>query len=391
MSKWKMVKLRDACTVMTDGDWIESKDQALEGIRLIQTGNIGSGVFLEKELKSKYINEDTFTKLNCKEIFPDDVLVSRLPSPIGRACIVPSKNERLITAVDCTIIRFNKEKYINKLFVYYSQSKRYQFQINRHVVGATRSRISRKNLETITIPNPQLEDQKYIVETLDKVTEIIDLHKKRLDKLDSLIKSIFNDMFGNPVINEKGWEKKKLSEVCDIVTGNTPPRNDKNNYGEYIEWIKSDNITNENTYLTEAVECLSENGLKIGRSVDKDTILMTCIAGSIRCIGNVAIANRKVAFNQQINAIIPLQNNVYYLYVLFLQTQKYIQSTINMSLKGILSKGKLSSLEFIMPSIELQNKFAQIVKKIEEQKILEKQAISKSENLFNSLMSKYFD
>lgn len=101
---WLMwMRLEDICTVFTDGDWIESKDQADEGIRLIQTGNIGMGAYLEKEEKAKYISEETFNKLKCTEIFSGDILVSRLPEPVGRACIIPEKKERMITAVDCTI------------------------------------------------------------------------------------------------------------------------------------------------------------------------------------------------------------------------------------------------------------------------------------------------
>lgn len=313
----------------------------------------------------------------------DTVIIGRKGN-INKPIFVPTKFWNVDTAFG---LQANKDLLIPKYLYYFC----IKFNFEKLNTTVTIPSLTKRNLLNVIMPVPPLETQKHIAKILDKVSEIINLHNKRLEELDNLTRTIFYDMFGDPVSNEKGWEKKKLSEVCEIVTGNTPPRNNKSNYGEYIEWIKSDNITNQNTYLTEAVEYLSENGLKIGRSVDKDTILMTCIAGSIRCIGNVAIANRKVSFNQQINAIIPLKNNVYYLYVLFLQTQKYIQSTINMSLKGILSKGKLSSLEFIMPPIELQNRFAQIVTKIEEQKILEKQAIGESQNLFNSLMSRYFD
>lgn len=107
------MRLEDICTVFTDGDWIESKDQSESGIRLVQTGNIGEGTYLEKEARAKYISEGTFDKLKCTEIFSGDILVSRLPEPVGRACIVPEKAERMITAVDCTICRPN-ESLINK-------------------------------------------------------------------------------------------------------------------------------------------------------------------------------------------------------------------------------------------------------------------------------------
>lgn len=182
------------------------------------------------------------------------------------------------------------------------------------------------------------------------------------------VKSRFIEMFGDPISNHMNWEKKRLADECNIVTGNTPPRKVEDYYGDYIEWIKSDNITNCGVYLAKAKEYLSQKGLKVGRSVDRNSILMTCIAGSIKCIGNVAIADRKVSFNQQINAIEPLKNNVFFMFQQFNQSQKYIQSTINMSLKGILSKGQLSELEFIFPPIELQNEFAKFFEKVDKLK-----------------------
>ncbi len=177
-------------------------------------------------------------------------------------------------------------------------------------------------------------------------------------------------MFGDPVSNPMNWNKKKLSDECNIITGNTPSRKVDKYYGDYIEWIKSDNITDAGIYLTTAKEYLSEEGLKVGRSIDRNGILMTCIAGSIKCIGNVAIANRKVAFNQQINGIEPLKNNVYFIFQQFKLSQKYIQSIINMSLKGILSKGQLSELEFIFPPIEKQNDFAEFFKQVDKLKFI---------------------
>mgnify|MGYP001601117781 CR=1 FL=1 len=103
-------KLGEVCDVFADGDWIEKKDQSSEGIRLIQTGNVGNGVFKERGEKARYISEKTFKRLRCTEILPTDCLISRLPDPVGRSCIIPDTGGKMITAVDCTIIRFQKER-----------------------------------------------------------------------------------------------------------------------------------------------------------------------------------------------------------------------------------------------------------------------------------------
>ena len=145
------VSISDACIEFIDGDWIESKDQSESGIRLIQTGNIGNGVFRDKRNRARYISEQTFEQLKCHEVYGDDVLISRLPDPVGRACIVPSDAGRSITAVDCSIVRLKKE-WEPTFFVSYTMTEQYERQIQSYLTGTTRKRISRSNLGRIKIP-----------------------------------------------------------------------------------------------------------------------------------------------------------------------------------------------------------------------------------------------
>ena len=202
--------------------------------------------------------------------------------------------------------------------------------------------------------------------------------------------SRFIDLFGDPVSNPLGWEMVPLGKRCEIVTGNTPSRAEPENYGEFIEWIKSDNINTPFTFITEAQEYLSETGFKKCRFVEAGSLLMTCIAGSINCIGNVAVTDRRVAFNQQINAIVPEQDKVLYLYWLMLLSKPAIHSTINMALKGILSKGQLSELAFPFPPIELQEQFAAFVEQTDKSKLAVQQGLQELEILKKSLMQQYF-
>ncbi|MCY4362419.1 MAG: N-6 DNA methylase, partial [Gammaproteobacteria bacterium] len=168
------VKLEEIADVFVDGDWIESKDQSDSGIRLIQTGNIGNGKYLDKPQNARFISEETFKRLNCTEVFPGDVLVSRLPDPVGRACIAPFLNTRQITAVDCTIIRFNKHSLLPELFVAITKSELYYRNIEGYLTGATRPRISRSNLGKVKIPLPPLEIQREIVAKIDGYQKVID-------------------------------------------------------------------------------------------------------------------------------------------------------------------------------------------------------------------------
>ncbi|MBR4987011.1 MAG: restriction endonuclease subunit S, partial [Proteobacteria bacterium] len=174
------MNIKECCTLLVDGNWIETKDQSESGIRLVQTGNIGNGEYLEKENRAKYISEDTFNRLNCIEIFPGDILVSRLPDPVGRACLIPEKKERMITAVDCSILRVDESKINKRYLLHFLKSSRYYQQISEKLVGATRLRISRKNLEQVKIEVPDKAKQEYIVAVIDKLEQVIQLRKQEL-------------------------------------------------------------------------------------------------------------------------------------------------------------------------------------------------------------------
>lgn len=242
----------------------------------------------------------------------------------------------------------------------------------------------------LDVPLPDIEQQRLALTTIRHAKNALDSRQAQLTKLDELIKARFVEMFGDPVTNPFNWPTVELGQRCEIITGNTPSRAEPENYGTFIEWIKSDNINTPSTFLTPAQEYLSEVGFQKCRFVESGSLLMTCIAGSLNCIGNVAVTNRRVAFNQQINAITPTCDNVLYLYWLMILSKPAIHKTINMALKGILSKSQLSSIKFPFPSIECQNQFAAFVAEVDKSKVEVQKALDQTQLLFDSLMQQYF-
>ena len=220
MNNWGRKKIVDISTVFEDGDWIESKDQSAEGIRLIQTGNVGNGIFKDRGEKARYISEDTFKKLRCTEIFEGDCLVSRLPDPVGRACILPDTGEKMITAVDCTIIRFDNKQIIPNWFLYYSLSNEYQNEIQKQVTGATRQRISRKNLGLVSVPVAPLPEQQRIVSILDKVFSVIERSRNNAEQNLKNAKKLF-ESYLQGVFEKKGdgWEEQLLEDCFKMKSG----------------------------------------------------------------------------------------------------------------------------------------------------------------------------
>ncbi|MDE6905329.1 MAG: restriction endonuclease subunit S [Lachnospiraceae bacterium] len=339
----------------------------------------------------KYINEtkEFLTNKAVEEsgisLIPANTVIMSFKLSIGKTAITSEpmySNEAIMSFRDKHLIKLLPD-YIYYLFLW----KKWDIGVNKAVMGKT---LNKATLSGIKISIHDYMKQKEIVEVLDKVKVIIDNKKKQIEELDTLIKARFVEMFGDPRSNPFGFDKKMLKDTCKVITGNTPSRSVTAYYGNYIEWIKTDNIVSDLLNPTLACESLSEEGMKEGRTVGKDSILMACIAGSISSIGRVCVTDRPVAFNQQINAVVPGKYNIFFLYVLLKISKEYLAENINMALKGILSKSKLEEKEFIVPPMELQERFAGFVKQVDKLKVAIEKQLEQTQLLFDSLMQQYF-
>ena len=279
---------------------------------------------------------------------------------IGRTTLNPAKS-----SVIGTMQYLIPKKNVLPEYLFYAVS---YMHLEKYYTGATIPHIYFKDYKNEEFNLDNIEKQLEIIDVLGRCKKVIEARKQELVELDSLTKARFVELFGDPRSNPFGFEKKRLKDTCKVITGNTPSRAIAEYYGDYIEWIKTDNIVSGILNPTQATESLSEKGMNVGRTVEKDSILMACIAGSIASIGRVCITDRTVAFNQQINAVVPEQYNILFLYVLFQMSKDYLVEDINMALKGILSKSKLEEKEFIIPPMDLQEQFSDFVKQVNKSK-----------------------
>ena len=100
---WKISSLAKLSSIFTDGNWIEMKDEVPAGTRLVQTEYVGTGDFKDRREKARSIDNETFERLKCFEVFPNDIPISRLPDPVSCACKIPDTGERMVTAIDCSM------------------------------------------------------------------------------------------------------------------------------------------------------------------------------------------------------------------------------------------------------------------------------------------------
>ena len=380
---WEIKKLREVCSLIADGDWIESRHQSDDGIRLIQTGNIGNGVFKAKDDKPHYISESTFAELGCTEIFAGDCLVSRLPDPVGRACIIPELNCRMITAVDCSIIRFNGG-IAPRFFIYYTQSEQYKRDIDNNTTGTTRKRISRKNLESTSIPIPPLPEQEKIVEELDCLSGIIEKKREQLKELDALAESIFYTMFGDPITNEKGWEVNTIGNLAEFYNG-VAHEGSISEYGQY-------DVVNSKFISTQG-GIRKHCDLQMFPLLKNDIVMVMSDVPNGKALAKCYLieADNKYTLNQRICAFRNYNNfNPIFLYYYLNRHPYYLQFDDGNGQTNLRRNDVLNCPVYI-PPIHLQQEFADKIEAIEKQKELIKQSISETEELFNSRMDYYFN
>lgn len=253
--------------------------------------------------------------------------------------------------------------------------------------SAGQKRVPTAFLADYELELPSVAEQKRIAAILDKAESLRRKRQEAIRLADDFLRAAFIDMFGDPTANNWQWPERTIVEIAIVTTGNTPSRDNDVYYGNFIEWIKSDNINTTSHWLTQAREKLSELGASVGRAAPAGSTLMTCIAGSASCIGNVAMTDRKVAFNQQINALTPRAGIApEFLYSLLLFSKARIQSVSTNSMKGMVSKGVLERISLIWPPEKLQAQFVEIFQRV--QKLRSRMEVADASSLMTALQAK---
>lgn len=256
--------------------------------------------------------------------------------------------------------------------------------------GSSQPQITRQNLVRVEVPLPPIEEQRRIAAILAEADALRAKRREVLTLNDDLTKSIFLDMFGDPVSNPRRWPTRPLSKWGVIVTGNTPSRAIRDNYGPGIEWIKSDNIDATRLHPRRASETLSQLGARSARVAPVGSILIVCIAGSPASIGRAAMLDRDAAFNQQINALIPKVGDVRFMLSQLRVSPTLVQARSTGGMKGLVSKGRLAGAELLDPPLSRQREFASRAAAIDSLRDSFDDAAMQSDRLFSSLQARAF-
>ncbi len=167
---WERKTLIEVCGSLEDGDWIESKDQGGEDYRLLQISNIGMNEFIETG-NYRFISQETFRRLNCREVKPGDLLISRMPTPIGRAWLATEMPWKMVTAVDAAILTTDDTVADGYFLLYHLNSPSSIEHCERRAVGATRPRVARRELVGIPVLLPPVSLQREFREIVKPINE----------------------------------------------------------------------------------------------------------------------------------------------------------------------------------------------------------------------------
>lgn len=245
------------------------------------------------------------------------------------------------------------------------------------------------DLSNLQIPIPPLEEQERIVAELDLLAGIIDKQKQQLKELDTLAQSIFYDMFGNPVENEKGWNIEPLGMLCDVYRG-ASPRPIEKFLGGLIPWIKIGDATQgDDIYLHKTKEHIIEEGLKKTRYIHSGSLIFAncgvslgfariitfdgCIHDGWLAFDNIKDSMDKVFLLKSLNFCTPHFRRI---------APDGTQPNLNTAI--------MKSFKQIVPPIDVQKKFVEKVKCIESQKQSINRSLAESQKLFDYTMDKYF-
>ncbi len=372
----RKMNLIDTCSLnMGQSPVSSSYNQNQDGLPFYQ-GNADFGNI--NPIPKYYCNKPT------KIAHKNDILLS-VRAPIGALNIADST-----CCIGRGLTALTPKENTNFKYLYYVLKSKYSDLLSKGT-GSTFKAINKESLSTILIPLPDLNIQKKIANTLDKVNNLIDLRKQQLEKLDLLIKSKFVDMFGDPLTNPKNFNIRKIKDYAMVISGSTPNTNNPIFWDGTLKWITPAEMENNSFIIYDTQRKITPLGAKSCslNILPKGTILLSSRAP----IGKLAIAGTEMYCNQGFKNLIldtKVANSIFIYYLLKNKKQNIIDLGRGATFKEI-SKPIVENIKTYLPPIQLQNKFSEFVEEIEKQKLLVNKSLKKLELLYKSLMQKYFE
>ena len=341
MSKWKTVRLGD---VLIQQD--KSKIKAGEGI-----------------------DDGVYPFYTCSNELTKQINTAQYKGPAlifgtGGKASVHFCSGSFSTSTDCLVYKTSKEVNLSLVNKYLRKN---MYLLENGFKGAGLKHISREYIANIEISLPEILEQNKLVSQFDLIESSITNHKKMLEKYDTLIKSRFIEMFGDPVTNEKGWDLKTLPELGEFGRGVSKhrPRNAPELLGGKYPLIQTGDVANSNLYITEYSSTYSEIGYNQSKMWKAGTLCITIAA----TIAKTAILTFDSCFPDSVVGFTPNEKtNILFINYWFSFFQRILEEQAPAVAQKNINLQILSELNIINPPLLLQNDFAAFVQQIDKSK-----------------------
>jgi len=396
-TKYKICKLNEVAWFQ-EGPGVRKSQFRTSGVKLLNVGNICDRELVLDKTSIYVSEEEAYGKYKHFLVDEGDLLIasSGIKVDYFDKKITFARKEHLPLCMNTSTIRF---KVLDKtqLDIHYLRhflaSRYFTKQVQFHITGSAQLNFGPSHLNKMTMILPPLEEQKKIAKILDKADEIRAKKKLANDKLDEFLKSTFISMFGDTVVNPKKWNIEPLNQYIDFMTSGS--RGWAKYYSEQGEiFIRIGNVRNAELDLSDIQYVNAPNNKEAERTKVKTNDLLISITADL---GRTAVIDEatamKGAYINQHLCLVRLKdaNPVYIAH--YMQNEfckRQIKQLDQVGVKSGLNFEAIKNLKIIVPPIEQQNKFAQIVEKVEAQKQKNEQVIEQMDNLFNSLSQKAF-
>lgn len=323
----------------------------------------------------------------------NDVLFAKMKDT-KKTLIIDDAKKDLIVSTGFYVLTVS-EKIMPKYLYYFLSSEIFLRDKNKLCKGATQKALNNEGLSKIKILLPNLNLQYKTIDILDKAKNLIDKRKLQLEYLDELVKSQFIEMFGDPVINPKGWKCDELKNVTlKITDGKHGDCENEENSGYYF--ISAKDINHRKIY--------TENSRQITKKdfdeTNKRTMLQSgdiVIVNTGATIGKTAIAttedvSKNLTFQKSVAIVTvasdKLLSEFLEQYIIFDRDRIYNNASGSAQKNWLLSQ--MRSYKIILPPVELQTKFVNFVREVDKLKFEMEKSLKQLEDNFNSLMQRAF-
>ena len=380
MEKYKTVRLGDVCEIVMG--------TSPEGKTISQDSSAGIEFHQGKTcFGNLYLNESgMFTNSPIRFADAGNVIMS-VRAPVGDSNITPRK-----IAIGRGLCTFNTKNNFEKLFLYYYLKSQIDF-LRLQSTGSTFKAVNKDVISDLQIPLPPLQEQKHIATVLDKCTELITKNEQLLEKYDTLIKSRFIEMFGNPITNPKRWEVKSLNEVCRKITDGKHGGCQLDDKSDYY-YVGAREIFDLNIHYETAQKIKKEDFEKDYKRCNLE-IGDFCIVNTGATIGKTAIAkDERTSHTLLQKSVALLKVKPEEIIPLYLQysyiTNESMYKVESASAQPNLLLSKIRETKLMIPPLSLQNDFAAFVQQVDKSKFAVQKSLEKAETLYKSLMQEYF-